>query len=254
MSTGFYRGGAAILGLIAAMAACRTVPVTGRSQFNLLSLEEDEAIGAQSYVELLGEAELVTSGLQYDQVERVVGRLVAVADDPSGFEWEVRLVRDDAVANAWALPGGKMAVYTGILPFTVDDTGLAVVMGHEIGHAVAGHGTERMTSALGIQIALDLAQGAGLAWNQYGDVAVDLLVFKSWGRKQELEADRIGLIYMARAGYDPGAAVGFWRRMSAGKEGAPPEILSTHPSDETRIERIQELLPEALEVFRNSTP
>jgi predicted Zn-dependent protease len=236
------------------MASCRTVPVTGRSQFNLLTHEEDEAIGAQSYAELLADAQFVTSGLQYDQVQRVVGHLVEVADDPSGFDWEVKLVRDDSVVNAWCLPGGKMAVYTGILPFTVDDTGLAVVMGHEIGHAVAGHGTERMTHALGIQIALDLAQGVGLAWNQYGDVALDLLIFKSWGRKQELEADHIGLIYMARAGYDPSLAVDFWKRMAAGKGGAPPEILSTHPSDQTRIERIEELLPNALEVFRNSTP
>jgi len=254
MNWAFYRGGAAVLALIGVLSACSTVPVTGRSQFNLLSMEEDEALGAQSYTELLKDAEYVTSGLQYEQVQRVVGHLVAVADDPSGFEWEARLVRDDTVVNAWCLPGGKMAVYTGILPFTVDDTGLAVVMGHEIGHAVARHGTERMTHALGVQIAVELAQGAGLAWNQYGDVAVDLILFKSWGRQQELEADHIGLIYMARAGYDPRKAIDFWQRMAAGKGGAPPELLSTHPSDQTRIERIEELLPEALEVFRKSTP
>jgi predicted Zn-dependent protease len=178
----------------------------------------------------------------------VVGRLVAVADDPGAFEWEAKLVKDDATANAWCLPGGKMAVYTGILPYTQDDTGLAVVMAHEIGHAVARHGAERMTHSLGVESMLALAGGEG--WSQYLGTAANLLVFMPWGRKQELEADHIGLIYMARAGYDPREAELFWQRMSEGKGGGPPEFLSTHPSDETRIKQIRDLLPEALEEYR----
>ena len=254
MKRGFYKDRAVALILTATLTACSTVPITGRAQLNLLSAEEDKALGAQSYEEILAEAEYIASGPRYDQVQGVVGRLVEVADDPSDFDWEARLVQDDEVVNAWALPGGKMAVYTGILPFTRDDTGLAVVMGHEIGHAVARHGTERMTQALGVQIALELAQGAGIAWTEYGGAVADLLLFKPFGRQHELEADYIGLIYMARAGYDPSKAIAFWQRMSAGKGDAPPEFLSTHPSDETRIEEIRAHLDEALRVYRNSTP
>jgi len=241
------------LGLAACLtllAACVTTPVTGRAQFNLLSPADDKALGVQAYDEILKDATFIGSGAQYDQVQRVVGRIVAVADDPGDFDWEARLVKDDKTVNAWCLPGGKMAVYTGILPFTQDDTGLAVVMGHEIGHAVARHGSERMTQQMGFELALALVGGEG--WAEYAGAATNLLVFLPWGRKQELEADHIGLMYMARAGYDPRQAELFWKRMAAGKEGAPPEFLSTHPSDATRIEQIQDLLPEALREYQRA--
>ena len=234
----------------ALLPACATTPVTGRSQFNLLSLEDDKALGLQAYQEMLSDAQFISSGKQHNQVQRVVSRLVAVADDPGGFEWEAKLVRDDAMVNAWCLPGGKMAVYTGILPFTQTDTGLAVVMGHEIGHAVARHGTERMTQQVGLQIVLELIAGNG--WGQYAGAAAQFLVLMPWGRKQELEADHIGLMYMADAGYDPREAAAFWTRMAAGKEGVPPEFLSTHPSDTTRIQQIQDLLPEAMQRYQAS--
>lgn len=243
----------------ATQSACVTTPVTGRSQFNLLSLEDDKALGAQAYQEMLQGAPLVQSGPQFDQVQRVVGKLVAVADaDPEfegQFDWEARLVKDDATVNAWCLPGGKMAVYTGILPFTQDDTGLAVVMAHEIGHAVARHGSERMSQALPVQGLLAWAAGEyGQGAAQLGAQVANLGVFMPWGRKQELEADHIGLMYMAEAGYDPRVAEQFWTRMSQGQGGAPPEFLSTHPSDETRIQQIRDLLPEALERYQGSQP
>jgi predicted Zn-dependent protease len=252
-------GRIAQLGLVACLAlgaagtsGCTTTPVTGRQQFNLLSTEDDKALGGQAYGEMLKDAQFIESGPQYDQVQRVVARLVAVADDPGGFEWEAKLVKDDATANAWCLPGGKMAVYTGILPFTQDDAGLAVVMAHEIGHAVARHGSERMTQSMGLEIAVQLAQG--YQWAQYAPAAANLLLFMPFGRNQELEADHIGLMYMARAGYDPSEAEQFWKRMAAGKSGAPPEFLSTHPSDETRIQQIRDLLPEAMAEYKASGP
>ncbi len=244
--------GLALISMIS--TGCVTTPVTGRSQFNLLSLEDDKALGLQAYDQILGDAQIINSGTQHNQVQRVVGNLVSVAkadeEFRGDFDWEARLVKDDATVNAWCLPGGKMAVYTGILPFTQDDTGLAVVMGHEIGHAIARHGSERMTQEMGLQVALQLAGGQG--WAQYAGAAAQMFVQLPWGRKQELEADHIGLMYMARAGYDPREAELFWRRMSAGKEGAPPEFLSTHPSDETRIAQIQDLLPQAMKEFKRA--
>jgi len=246
-------GLAAVLVLTCVPAGCVTTPVTGRAQFNLLSLADDKALGVQAYDEILKDAKFIGSGKQYDQVQRVVGKLVAVADDPGDFDWEARLVKDDATVNAWCLPGGKMAVYTGILPFTQDDTGLAVVMGHEIGHAVARHGSERMSQSIPVEVLLQWAAGEyGQGAAQLGAQVANLGVFLPWGRKQELEADHIGLIYMARAGFDPREAERFWTRMAAGKDGAPPEFLSTHPSDATRIEQIQDLLPEALAEYQRA--
>jgi predicted Zn-dependent protease len=237
---------------VAGTAGCVTTPVTGRQQFNLLSTEDDKALGLQAYDEMLKDAQFIQSGAQHDQVQRVASRLVAVADDPGGFEWETKLVKDDAVVNAWCLPGGKMAVYTGILPYTQTDVGLAVVMGHEIGHAVARHGTERMTQGLGVEAVGALVQGQG--WADYLPAVANLALLMPWGRKQELEADHIGLIYMARAGFDPSEAEKFWTRMAQGQGNAPPEFLSTHPSDETRIQQIRDLLPEALAVYRAQAP
>ena len=148
-----------------------------------------------------------------------------------------------------------MAVYTGILPFTQDATGLAVVMGHEIGHAISRHGTERMTHQIGIEGVLDVLDGEyGPEGTQLGALAIQYAGILPWGRKQELEADHVGLIYMARAGYDPDAAVGFWQRMAAGKEEGSTieEFASTHPSNRARIEQIEGLLPEARRIYGRS--
>jgi predicted Zn-dependent protease len=229
-------------------AGCHTTPVTGRSSLNFFSTADDVALGAQAYGQVLAEASVIPSGPEHDMVVRAMNRLVAVADD-SGYRWEVNLLDGDDTVNAFALPGGKMAVYSGILPVCQTEAGLAVVMGHEIGHVVARHGTERMTTALGSNLALatlDLGNYAEL-----GAVLLDLTLNRPFGRQQESEADEIGLVYMARAGYDPREAVAFWERMDGlGGGGAPPEFLSTHPSHETRVRRLREKLPEALEIWR----
>lgn len=246
--TGFRRwwGGAA---LALALAGCQTVPVTGRQQFNLIPPGQDPQLGAQAYAQMLEGARVRNSGPEYQMVTRVIERLVAVAEAPPEYRWEVNLIDEPQTANAWALPGGKMAVYTGILPITRDETGLAVVMSHEIAHATARHGTERMTQQLGASLVLEYAAGEHVA---LATQAANLLVFMPWGRRQELEADHIGLIYMARAGYDPREAVSFWKRMAEAGGASPPEFLSTHPATETRIRAIERLLPEAMEIYRQS--
>jgi predicted Zn-dependent protease len=175
-----------------------------------------------------------------------------------GYAWEFNVVESPEV-NAWCMPGGKVVVYTGILPITKDETGLAVVMGHEIAHAVAQHGAERMSQgllqelggvALSVALAKEPAETQNLFYAAYG-VGTTVGVMLPFSRTHESEADRLGLIFMAMAGYDPNAAVDFWTRMAAQKGGAaPPEFLSTHPSDATRIADIKKELPEALSYYK----
>ena len=203
---------ASAVALAALLAACTTTPVTGRKAFNMVPIEEDKTLGAQAYADMLAGAPVASSHPKAAEVRTVVQRLVEVAqhDVSVPFDWEVQIIDDPNTVNAWCLPGGKMAVYTGILPVTKTPAGLAVVMGHEIAHAVARHGSERMSQQLGLEVVLAYAAGdyAAVA----GQVA-NLAVLLPWGRKQELEADEIGLVYMARAGYDPREAVDFWTRM-----------------------------------------
>ncbi len=236
------------------LMACQTVPLTGRSQLILITEEQEISLGLQSYRRFLGEAEISQDPKANEMVRRVGANLAAVADRPD-YVWEFTLIQDDEAVNAFALPGGKVAVYTGLLPVARDETGLAVVLSHEIGHAIARHGAERLSAQqlinlgeIGLIIALggkdpntvraiDAAYGIGTG------VGVTL----PFSRRQESEADRIGLILMAKAGYDPGAAVAFWQRMTRATEEqkAAPEFLSTHPSDERRIRQIREWIPEA---------
>ena len=238
-----------LLVLVVVGSACRTAPITGRRTVNLFSVGQELEMGRTAFAEVRNESKLVTRGRDHDMVQRVMDRIVAVSDNREDYEWEVELIDADDTVNAFALPGGKMAVYTGILPVCRDDTGLAVVIGHEIGHVVASHGTERVTQNLGAEVLLQLLnlgdyQALGQAALQYGA----LLPF---GRTQESEADEIGLIYMARAGYDPREAVAFWSRMNELTQGGGgPEFLSTHPSHETRVQRLQAKMPAALEVWR----
>jgi predicted Zn-dependent protease len=238
-----------LLLLLATTAACHTSPVTGRRSLNAFSTSQDIELGREAYGQVLAEQKLVSAGKNHEMVTRAMTRLSAVADD-AGYEWEVSLIQDDKTVNAFALPGGKMAVYTGILPVCQSETGLAVVMGHEIGHVVARHGTERMTNMLGFDLVLSLLNIGDYA--QLAQMLLDVFVNLPNGRQQESEADEIGLIYMARAGYDPREAVAFWERMESLGGGGPPEFLSTHPSHETRVERLREKLPEALEVWRQA--
>lgn len=234
----------------------QTVPVTGRTQKVAMSEEDQAKLGADAYREVLSQdaGAIVESGPEAEMVQRVGERIAAVADDP-GFEWEFTLVNSPE-KNAWCLPGGKVAIYTGILEVTQTEDGLAAVMAHEIAHAIAQHGAERMLQQQLTQIGLTAVGTTlgGLDPATRGTVlalfgaGANLGVLLPFSRDLESEADHIGLIYMARAGYDPREAVALWERMAAQREGPqPPEYTSTHPSDETRIRKLQELMPKALE-------
>jgi predicted Zn-dependent protease len=256
------KAGALILCLL--IAACAQVPLTNRTQLRLIPASSINALSADQYTEFLSSHKVITSSPEALMVKKVGARIQGaverfyteqnMADQLEGYQWEFNLVQDPQV-NAWCMPGGKVVVYSGILPVTRDEIGLAVVMGHEIAHALANHGNERMSQGLLAEfgaVALDRAlqsqpeETRGLFMAAYGlGAQVGLLL--PYSRLHESEADHLGLIFMAMAGYDPAAAVDFWGRMAALKSGtAPPEFLSTHPSDATRIRRLQELLPEAL--------
>ena len=257
--------------MVAALAltatACSIVPLTGRRQFSIIPASTMMSMSATEYGQFLEKnpkskdaaatALVVKVGTG---IQRAVERYFSQQNLSSrlqDYRWEFNLV-ESKQANAWCMPGGKVVVYTGILPITKDETGLAVVLGHEIAHAVAEHGSERMSQGLLVQLggaALSEAlkekpeetralwMGAFGAGAQYGA----LLPFS---RLQETEADHLGLIFSAMAGYDPRGAEAFWQRMAAGGGNAPPEFMSTHPSDETRIRKIREELPEALRYYR----
>jgi predicted Zn-dependent protease len=260
MPVRYVRRGFLGLALAASIGAgCSTVPVTGRHSFNLVPDSQANALGLEAYAKVKLESKLIKGGSQYDQVLRVGKRIAAVADEPS-FDWEFVLIEDAKTVNAFCLPGGKVAVYSGILPVTQDDAGLAVVLAHEIGHAVARHGSERMTDDLALQVG-----GAGLQQLlQAKSPATQQLVMTAFGvgttvgvvlpfsRSQESEADHIGLVLMARAGYDPQAAPTFWRRMIASSQGgAPPAFLSDHPTDEQRVQDLEKWMPEAQAAYQH---
>jgi len=231
-----------------------TLGLSSCANFNVLSIDDDVTMGLQAYDQATGGERVITSGAQKEMVEEIMHNLVAAArvekpDLVDRFQWEVRLLDNDQTVNAFCLPGGKMAVYTGILPIALTDTGLAVVMGHEIAHALERHGTEAVSRQMGTDLLLQIITGGEPG--QLAQLAGSLTSLK-FGRGAELEADRSGLRYMARAGYNPTEAVGFWQRMAGGGGQSPPEWLSTHPSNSTRIEQIQELLPEAMELYNQS--
>jgi len=239
-----------VVGLLAAaplVAGCQTSAITGRTQLNAFSLTEEVDLGREAFDQVVAEGNLVTSGPELAMVERIMQRITAVAGG-EGYEWEVVLIQDDQTVNAFALPGGKMAVYTGILPVAQTEAGLAVVMGHEIGHVVEHHGAARVTRAMGAELVTQL-----LVQDDYADLATQaraLLFDLPFSRGDESDADHVGLILMARAGYDPREAPVFWERMSALSQGAPPEFLSTHPSNETRVQDLKRLMPKALAEYQ----
>lgn len=251
---------ASLLVVVLVVLACQTTPVTGRSQLNLLSTDQEMQLGAQAYDEMLAKEKLITSGPQYDMVKRVAERLIAVGrteGDGAKYEWQYRLIDNDKIINASCLPGGKMVVYSGILPVTQNEAGLAVVLGHEISHALARHGNERVSTSQALDVALGVLGSAAGAIGKLDESHQQLLMTAlgagaqygavlPWGRKQESEADHIGLILMARAGYDPHEAIKFWERMQqfTGSD-QPPEFLSTHPSHATRIKDLTGWIPEA---------
>lgn len=240
------------------IAACQTVPITGRSQLLLLSEADEVQMGIQSYREVVQKSKLSTDPVTNDLVKRV-GTRIAAATGRTDLPWEF-VVIEDRQANAFALPGGKVAVYTGILPITRDEAGLAAVLGHEVAHAVARHGAERMSQNLLVQVGL---AGTMVAISNRDPKTVQTVsallgagaavgLVLPWSRGQESEADHLGLIYMAKAGYNPSAARDLWIRMAEASRGhgRPPEFLSTHPAETTRIQQIEAWLPEASQYYR----
>jgi predicted Zn-dependent protease len=247
--------------------ACTRVPISNRKQVMLVGDSDMNAMALTSYKSFLDTNKVIpATNAQTQMVKRVGDKIAAAAqqyfvehkkpDYLADYKWETNLVESSQV-NAWCMPGGKMVVYTGILPIAENETGLAVVMGHEVSHAIAKHGGERMSQGI-------LAQGLGSfaaamvskkaetinLWNQvFGAVGMGTIL--AYGRKQELEADRLGLIFMAMAGYNPEEAVTFWTRMAKQSENQqkPPVFLSTHPADEKRIKDIVKYMPDALKQY-----
>lgn len=242
------------------LAACSTVPITGRRQLSLVSDGEMNAMADTSYKDLIKQSKLSQDAEATARVRRA-GERIAQVTDRKDFQWEFNLIDDPKMVNAFCMPGGKVAFYTGIMPICQTETGVAVVMGHEVAHAIAKHGAERMSQGLVAQLGmatLDVAmrekpeQTRSLVLQAVG-AGASIGVILPFSRKQESEADRIGLIYMARAGYDPREAVAFWERMSAKSSGGqPPQFLSTHPSHDTRIEDLRKWMPEALAEYEKS--
>ncbi len=239
----------------------QSVPYTDRKQLVDMDRDQEMALGLQSYQEILRDSNVIRSGETYELIRHIGARLAAAAstDDP-GFDWDFNLIDSDQ-ANAFCLPGGKVAVYSGILPIAENRDGLAVIMGHEIAHAIARHGAERMAHQklmqfgtmaagmalggmdIGAQRAVMGAMGAG---GHYG-------ILLPFSRNHESEADYIGLIYAARACYDPREAPKLWQRMNAASSGEKPdEFASTHPSAETRIKQFEQWMPEALEIYNKN--
>ena len=238
------------------IVACQTVEQTGRSQFIIASESQELQLGDQAYQETLKKNRLSTRSDWQAQLRRVGQRIAAATDKPD-YKWEFNLIQGKEI-NAFALPGGKVVFWEGMMPVAQDDNGIAVVMGHEIAHALARHGAERMSQTMGAQaIGELLAAGVGQVspgmrddfLKVYG-LGTTVGILLPWGRTQESEADRIGLTLMAKAGYDPASAIAFWERMSKVSGDKPPEFLSTHPSDITRINQIKQWMPEARSYYR----
>jgi predicted Zn-dependent protease len=249
-----------LLGVLLALVAigCVSAPYTGRSQLILVSADQENQLGAQAFQQVLSKSRLVSRPAVQGPVEVVGQRLARVAAHPD-YQWRFAVIDDPKQRNAFCLPGGRVAVYTGILPIAQTTTGLAVVLGHEIAHAIARHGAERMSQGLAAQAGGTLlggllggGPGANAILAAYG-LGAQVGVLLPFSRTQESEADHIGLLLMARAGYDPRGARAFWQRMErAGSGGGPPAYLSTHPSHGTREQQIDEWLPEALRYYDTS--
>lgn len=261
-----------LLIIITAFVACSTNPVTGRSQFKLVSEQELQAMATTEYRQFLSENKTVSPSADRDaEMVRRVGQRLAnsitqyyrsqnLSEVLDGYKWEFNLVNNKE-ANAWAMPGGKIVVYTGLLPITQNEAALANVLGHEISHAIFQHGNERMSqglaqqlggAALSVAVANQPAQTQNLFLQAYG-IGSQVGVMLPFSRKQELEADRYGMRWAAMAGYNPREAINLWKRMAAQADGQrPPAILSTHPTEEKRIQQLEQYLPEALKYYKPS--
>ncbi|MEM7549646.1 MAG: M48 family metallopeptidase [Bacteroidota bacterium] len=249
---------------------CAEVPVTGRKQLSLISNDELIQASTAQYQEVLNQAKVSDNAEWTSWVKNSGNRIKKAVEEYfkergqsellDGYNWEFNLLDDNSV-NAWAMPGGKVAFYTGIMPICQSELGVAVVMGHEVAHAVANHGRERVSQQMAAQTGLSIASillgGAGASASgdlllQAAGAGTSLGILK-FSRENESEADHLGLIFMALAGYNPEAAPKFWERMSANSGGqSPPEFLSTHPSHSTRIEDLNNWIPEAKQYYRKS--
>ena len=252
------------------LIACSKNPLSGKSQLTLLPESELQNMATQEYRNFLSTNSVVTGSNNRDaEMVRRVGQRITravetyysernMSDKLQGYKWEYNLVNDKAV-NAWCMPGGKIVIYTGILPITQNEAALAAVMGHEVSHALLQHGNQRMSQgllqqlggvALSVAVANKPAETQNLFMGAYG-VGTAVGVLLPFSRKHELEADRFGLIWTAMAGYNPQEAIGLWQRMENASQGQkPPEFLSTHPSEGRRIEQIQQFMPEALQYYK----
>ncbi|MBW6482930.1 MAG: M48 family metallopeptidase [Vicingaceae bacterium] len=258
------------IALVLLIISCSKVPISGRKQVTLVPESELMSMSLVQYKQFLTENPPVSDEVEATKQVKRVGNRIANAVERylkdngqskrvKNYRWEFNLVNQNIV-NAWAMPGGKVVVYQGLLPVAQSDAGLAVVMGHEIAHAIARHGNERMTQGIlaaagGVALAVYMrekpAETQALFLGAYGiGAGVGILAF---GRNQESEADKLGMVFMAMAGYQPSEAIPFWERMSAGGGGSVPEFLSTHPSHDTRINRIKDWLPNA-ETYYTSIP
>ena len=247
--------------------SCHTVPITGREQLSIIPASQMMSMSYQQYDQFLKEnkpssdrkktAMIKSVGTKIQKAVEQYFKQKKLSEHLKGYDWEFNLV-DNKEANAWCMPGGKVVFYSGILPICENETGVAVVMGHEIAHAIAEHGGERMSQGLitqlggmGLAIAIENEPEETKAlWMTAFGVGTQLGVMLPFSRLHESEADHLGLIFMAMAGYDPHESIEFWKRMSANKSGTQPEFLSTHPSDETRIKDLQSLLPDALKYYK----
>ncbi|MNF29886.1 TPR repeat-containing protein YfgC precursor [compost metagenome] len=251
------------IGAIGLFYSCATNPMTGKKELNFVSNSELFPSSFQQYGTFLKENKVISGTADAKRVETVGMKIKLAAEKYltylgqtqylNGYQWEYKLI-DSKEVNAWCMPGGKIVVYTGILPITKDETGLATVMGHEVSHALANHGAQRMSAAQLQELgAVGVAVATGgqsdekqQMWQQYYGLGSQVGVMLPFSRSHESEADKIGLTLMAIAGYNPDEAIVFWQRMSAQSSGqSPPEFLSTHPSDATRIANLKALIPEA---------
>ena len=250
---------AGLLLLVLVLVACARAPITNRTQFIILPQAFEMQLGASAYLGML-ETEKISKNKHYAQAVTRVGRHIAAVSHTPNLRWQYTVFDNDKMVNAFALPGGKIGVYTGMMPVAKTEAGLATVMAHEVAHATARHGGERLS--LGILLEMGSAALASAMKKKdrktqsrvlaaYG-IGTALVVALPFSRKQESEADRIGLVYMAKAGYDPREAIPFWERMGAAGRGAPPEFLSTHPGYRTRIKNLRKWMPEAMEYYETS--
>src|SRR5262245_9243146 len=258
--------------MLALTFGCETNPYTGRSQFLMTSVSDEMKMGEQAYSQVKSDPKMKASQdpREIEPVKRVTSHIIEAAkrskyaDMAKQFQWEVTVIKDDKTMNAFALPGGKIAVYTGIFPVAKTEAGLAAVLGHEVVHALARHGAERMSqgqaASIGVQV-LGTAAGIGSGNAAIGQATMAALgagaqvgVLLPFSRKHESEADYIGILLAADAGYDPRESVALWERMARSGGGAPTEFMSTHPSNETRIDQLKQWMPEAMAIYQSKQP